>query len=366
MERMPSTEELIFITLVSDIVDRSSKKADSGPSVRLTRRFWNKFATIVKRQLGSLEMLTEVEDKDLIALIKDAMSSPKSKNSTESAAQAENILSFVKERCEGVSLVESTLKTFQDLGIKVVTTLNHQYPHVLKQKLRDSAPPLLYYSGNLELCNDEGVAIVGSRQPNPNAVAVAQKLAQTCATEGIVVVSGGARGIDSEAHNTALEYGGNTVVFLSCEMLDILTCAFRKRCSDNRRFVLNARTLIDEGRLLLISAVHPNAKFFTGNAMDRNKFIYALSKIAFVVAANESGGTITGAKENLKHNYSQLWVVEYDLSKTDDGTPPGNKTLLKTGKVKRVLESEILSNQFSVKSVLGKDYIFDRGLFDFQ
>lgn len=368
MTQLPSIEETIFIALASDIIVHSMKKERSGSSLRLTRRFWNNFATIARNQLGSLEMLTDIGNKELMVLIKEALKLSEIRNFTEKflESETENILGFVRSRCERVSIVESTLKKFSEFGIKVVTILSHEYPYVLRQKLCDNTPPLLYYFGNLKLCNGEGVAIVGSRQPSRNAVVVAQKLAQTCALEGFTVVSGGAKGIDSIAHDTALEHGGNTVVFLSCEMLDILKCAEKKKCSDTRRFVTDSMTLINEGKLLLISAVHPNAKFFTGNAMDRNKFIYTLSRAAFVVAANESGGTINGAMENLKKGYSQLWVVDYDLSGTDGGTPPGNKILMKAAAVRRILESKILSNQFSVKNLFYTESLPRHGLFDFQ
>lgn len=73
-------------------------------------------------------------------------------------------------------------------------------------------PPLRVFLWG-ELPEGPTVAIVGTRTPSPGGAEAARKLARELAERGIVVVSGGALGIDSEAHQGALEAGGKTIVF---------------------------------------------------------------------------------------------------------------------------------------------------------
>ncbi len=74
-------------------------------------------------------------------------------------------------------------------------------------------PAQLYVAGSLKALQ-EGIAIVGARNATPYGCGCAQRFARRAAQQGIVVISGGARGCDVAAHKAALEEGGSTVVFL--------------------------------------------------------------------------------------------------------------------------------------------------------
>jgi predicted Rossmann fold nucleotide-binding protein DprA/Smf involved in DNA uptake len=84
---------------------------------------------------------------------------------------------------------------------------------------------------------------------------------------------------------------------------------------------------IRQGRLVLVSPYDPSAGFNAGNAMNRNKFIYALADHALIVdSAYEKGGTWAGAKEELKReNHPPVWV------RLDGKVSAGNEQLLKLG-----------------------------------
>lgn len=87
------------------------------------------------------------------------------------------------------------------------------------------------------------------------------------------------------------------------------------------------RVGLQEGRLVLVSPFYPEAGFHPGNAMARNKFIYALSDQALVVdSALGSGGTWEGATENLHHAWVPLYVRM-------PGDGPGNSALVENGGV---------------------------------
>jgi DNA processing protein len=82
---------------------------------------------------------------------------------------------------------------------------------------------------------------------------------------------------------------------------------------------------IQSGQLVLISPFNPEAGFNAGNAMARNRYIYALADYALVIdAAEEEGGTWAGAIENLRHAWTPLYV-------RIPGESPGNAALVAKG-----------------------------------
>lgn len=97
-------------------------------------------------------------------------------------------------------------------GCQVVTAVDEVYP----ARLRDlyDPPICLYYRGNLDCLRSTCVALVGSRQTTAYGMSVARKLGYQLAQLGVTVVSGGARGIDTAAHEGALAGGGQTAVVL--------------------------------------------------------------------------------------------------------------------------------------------------------
>jgi predicted Rossmann fold nucleotide-binding protein DprA/Smf involved in DNA uptake len=86
------------------------------------------------------------------------------------------------------------------------------------------------------------------------------------------------------------------------------------------------RQAIREGRLALVSACAPEASFHIGNAMARNKLLYALADWSLVVCAEtDKGGTWSGAQENLQKGWTPLLV------RTGAEVPEGNTRLLEEG-----------------------------------
>jgi predicted Rossmann fold nucleotide-binding protein DprA/Smf involved in DNA uptake len=205
------------------------------------------------------------------------------------------------------------LDRLQQSGITVVTAFDDSYPDHLRDRLGDAAPPLLYAAGDLSLLAHESLAIVGSRGVSEAGADVARRAARAAVGDGLSVVSGGARGVDQLAMSAAWEAGGTVVGVLS----EGLERTLRSR--DNRAAVL-------DGRAVLCTPFKPTAGFSTGNAMGRNKIVYALSSIALVVSCDEgSGGTWAGATEALTKRLSRIAVW------MDDGGGPGNVALVRHG-----------------------------------
>jgi predicted Rossmann fold nucleotide-binding protein DprA/Smf involved in DNA uptake len=199
-------------------------------------------------------------------------------------------------------------------GLWVVGRGDSEYPKRLKQRLRHSAPAILYGVGNIELLSEGGLAVVGSRDVDEEGLGYTQRVAQTCAEQGIQVVSGGARGVDQAAMLAVLEAGGTAVGVLP-DSLSKAAVAGKYRAG------------IKEGRLTLVSAVDPGASFNAGNAMGRNKYIYAVADYALVVSSSVGkGGTWAGATEALERIKDVPIFV-----RMQETVPEGNRQLLKKG-----------------------------------
>ena len=92
----------------------------------------------------------------------------------------------------------SELKRIQDFGCHILISSDEAYPELLRQIY--DPPVVLYVKGQLTTKDKNAVAIVGSRLTTHYGLEVARKLAYQLAYVGVTVVSGGARGIDTAAH----------------------------------------------------------------------------------------------------------------------------------------------------------------------
>ena len=104
------------------------------------------------------------------------------------------------------------LKRCADFGCHVVTQDDAEYPEMLRQIY--DPPIVLYVKGTLTAADKNGVALVGSRQTTHYGIEVARKFGYQLAYVGVTVVSGGARGIDTAAHQGALSAKGRTICVL--------------------------------------------------------------------------------------------------------------------------------------------------------
>lgn len=211
----------------------------------------------------------------------------------------------------GTALALATEKWLRS-GLWILSRSDDDYPRHLKKRLGADAPALLYGAGDPQLLLRGGLAIVGSRNASEAALDFTRRVAERCGAEGITVVSGGARGIDSAAMQAAGEAGGTVIGMLA----DSLLAAIRNRQN---------RIGIEGGKLVLVSPFYPEAGFNAGNAMARNRVIYALADHALVVQSDlDKGGTWAGATENLREGWVPLLV-------RPDPDAPGNAALLRKG-----------------------------------
>jgi len=204
------------------------------------------------------------------------------------------------------------LSKWSGQGIWVITRADAGYPSRYKQKLGRSAPPVVFGIGDRSLLEHGGIAVVGSRNPDPASEAFTRHIATWAADAGVQVVSGAARGVDEIAMVTCAAQGGTALGVVGESLL---------RLSIRREF----REQILRNRLTLISSYDPEAPFTAANAMGRNRWVYALAERCVVVACSEGrGGTWAGAVEALK-NGVPVFV------KTGNPDRPGNEALLHYG-----------------------------------
>jgi predicted Rossmann fold nucleotide-binding protein DprA/Smf involved in DNA uptake len=205
------------------------------------------------------------------------------------------------------------LDRLRSRGIWVVTIADDAYPARLAERLGSDAPPVLFGSGPAGLLTGGGIAIVGSRDADDDAMEFTAQLAAAAAAGGSAVVSGGARGIDAMAMRVALAAGGSVV--------EVLPEGVERRLRE-----ASSRSAVADRQAVLVSPYHPAATFSAGAAMGRNKLIYALSNVAVVVSSAEgSGGTWAGAVEALGGG----WVPV--LVRDEAGVPSGNQALMARG-----------------------------------
>ncbi len=218
----------------------------------------------------------------------------------------------VRRRLDSARQVAFEREALEGKGIRIVTYFDDGYPERYRERL-ERPPALLYAIGPLELGSRGGVAIVGSRDVSADGAGVARAAAAWAARDGRLTISGGAKGVDRLAMDAALAAGGEVVGVLPASLLTVA------RDSSVRR-------AIHDERLLLLTPNSPSAGFSAGAAMGRNKLIYALSDVAFVVASDrETGGTWTGAKEAIERSIAPVAVW------SGDGGGAGNDALVGLG-----------------------------------
>lgn len=216
-------------------------------------------------------------------LVEEVCAMPPENNRLQEPASADRVRALLDR---GFALSMS-LNRWAQYGVRPVGRGDALYPSRMKQYLKGKAPAVLYYVGNTGLFAGGGMAFVGSRDISGEATEAIRRVVRECVDAGMPIVSGGARGADQTSMREAFGRGGRVIGALPGDLL--------KSCLTHEN-----RDAISGGQVLLFSAVDPDERFTPINAMDRNKYIYAMADYAFVAQSDTKGGTWTGAVEELK------------------------------------------------------------------
>jgi DNA processing protein len=151
------------------------------------------------------------------------------------------------------------------------------------------APKRLYISGPLPLpLPHPRVAIIGTRQPTGEGTKLARTLASSLVRQGVLVVSGLARGIDTAAHTAAIEAGGKTVAVLGTP----LSKSYPRENSD-----LQARI---EREFLIVSQFEAGRPTLPANFVQRNRTMALISDATVIIESGDSGGSLHQGWEALR------------------------------------------------------------------
>ncbi|MDC3418086.1 DNA-processing protein DprA [Aquibacillus salsiterrae] len=252
----------------------------------LTILEWNAIVKSLSQQKLEPEVLLTINSTELLNVLTHATEVQKSKISEK--IQARQKLGF--------SMIE--LKDIINQGFGIMFRSN--MPPRLKKLTTKYTPAFFYYAGEPSILSHRSLGVVGARAATEQELTQTFDIGSEAASYGIVIISGGAKGVDTTGVEATLQNGGKAIVFPA----DGLMKWVKKS---------NIRSYITNGQLLLMSAQRLDAPFSGAYAMQRNKFIHAPSDAVLVASSKISGkkksGTWEGVLENIKHQWSPLYVI---------------------------------------------------------
>ncbi len=209
--------------------------------------------------------------------------------------------------------LDKDLALIDKYRIKVITYESPDYPELLRET--HDYPAVLYVRGNLEVRDAVSVAVVGTRKATSYGKQVTEDIVGNLELNGITIISGLARGIDTIAHRAALEAHGRTIAVFACG-LDIVY--------PPENFKL-ARDILEGGALI---SEHPlGTKPKPENFPRRNRILSGLSRGVLVVESGEKGGALITAGFALDQNREVFAVPGSILS----GMSRGPNRLIQEG-----------------------------------
>lgn len=248
----------------------------------------------------------------------------------EAFGTPERIFTLDEKELTGAGIPRSTarnLREFRDfdtlerelcelprIGARLIRWTDPEYPANLRE-IADP-PPYLFVQGHLGPEEKQYLAVVGARAASDAGRHMARRLGLELAAKGFTVVSGLARGIDTEAHQGALDAGGHTVAVLGCG-IDVIYPA------ENRKL---AQSIV-EGGGALISELPVGTPPIAENFPGRNRILSGLSLGVVVVEAAERSGSLITARTALDQNRQVFAVPGSPIS----GRSRGSNRLLKEG-----------------------------------
>lgn len=190
----------------------------------------------------------------------------------------------------GAEQAAAALEYYLKLGQKVITPDDEDYPVLLKEIY--NPPAVLYVQGDLNILSDAvSISIVGTRKASQNGLNAAREIAYGLALKNAVVISGGALGIDSEAHKGALNGRGKTIAILPCGLE-------YPYLMDN---AILRREIVDFGGAL-VTEYPMHTPVQRGAFQVRNRLISGMAHGVLIAEAPKKSGALITAKHALEQN----------------------------------------------------------------
>lgn len=243
---------------------------------------------------------------------------------------------------------ESEIKHLQSKGINLLTYNDNRYPKMLKQI--EDPPLILFHKGALMAFNN-CVAIVGTRSPSHVSYKKAREFSREIAQAGYTIVSGLAKGIDTEAHHGALDVSGKTVAVLGTRIDKIYP-------KENEKIAANITArgaLISEAPLLKKWNKLSKLLF-----VKRNRIISGISQCLLVIESEVRGGTLHQVKYALKQR-RKVFVLRPENG--DQSSIEGYSKFIKQGGTPCSSSKEIINY---LKLIFSNSNFTDTALADFN
>ena len=242
---------------------------------------------------------------------------------------------------KGVDLA-GELRRITDFGCRIVIGDDPEYPPALREIY--DPPMVLYIKGALRPYDKNAVALVGSRQTTTYGIEVARRLGYQLAYTGVTVVSGGARGIDTAAHQGALTAKGRTIAVLGTginlifppenrELYERITASGAlvtqfpfNRPADKQSFPIRNR--IVAGMTLGTVVIEANR---ASGALITADFATEYGRQVFAVPGRIDSPRSKGCHELIKNGAKLCEGVEDILSEFEYLFPPSNQLELPSG-----------------------------------
>ena len=213
--------------------------------------------------------------------------------------------------------IEKYIKQLNSEDIKMVSYLDDDYPGLLKQIY--DPPIVLYYRGNLKITSRNNLlAVVGSRKISAYAKKIMPQIIEPLKDHNFVIISGLAYGVDSLAHQLAIDYKLPTIAITGSSLAwpDLYP---------RGNFEL-AKNIVNQGGLLL-SEFPPDYKIGRFNFPRRNRIISGLSRAVLIIEAARKSGALITADFALEQN-REILVLPQNL---DGLNSAGSNNLIKNG-----------------------------------
>lgn len=215
---------------------------------------------------------------------------------------------------KSAELAREELARAKEAGIAVLSMDDLQYPPRLKEIY--DPPLILYVRGDPEVLTRPGIAMVGTRHPTPYGSGMAERLACDLAAQGLVIISGMARGVDTASHRGAISAKGKTVAVFGTGV-DVIYPKENTRLSE--QILALGGALISEFSLGTFAAPQ--------NFPIRNRILSGMSIGVLVVEAAEYSGTRITARLALEQD-RDVFAVPGNVTNKNSWGP---NTLIKQG-----------------------------------
>ncbi len=209
--------------------------------------------------------------------------------------------------------IEDSIKKCYDFGAEIILPIDDKYPILLRETER--YPQVLFARGNTELLNKRKLAIIGTRNSSINGEKITKKIGSELGKNGIIIVSGLARGIDAVAHEASLETGTIGVIAGGID------CIYPRENEKLQKLLYEKGLVITEN---MIGSI-PQPKNFP----IRNRIISGIADGVLVVEAMEKSGTMITANYALEQGRDVFAVPGSPLDQRAFGT----NLLIKNGAI---------------------------------